>query len=168
MNEDTVANLSKLKEAPMKNLDDVLSPSTSGKHDLITVDRHVDIAPITGIPEEHILTRLATISKPSKHAMQSGTSNTHHWKLEFETRERWENPLMGWSSTGDPLSNVELQFATKDEAIAYCEKHGYEYAVSPRTRKSTKNKKKNQATVFQWKATLAVAPKPFPPQKKKI
>lgn len=21
------------------------------------------------------------------------------WKLEFDNRERWENPLMGWTST---------------------------------------------------------------------
>lgn len=31
--------------------------------------------------------------------MQSGTNNIGHWEMEFETRERWENPLMGWSST---------------------------------------------------------------------
>lgn len=31
--------------------------------------------------------------------MQSGTDNTHNWVMEFDNRERWENPLMGWSST---------------------------------------------------------------------
>lgn len=30
--------------------------------------------------------------------MQSGTNNIQRWEMEFETRERWENPLMGWSS----------------------------------------------------------------------
>lgn len=33
--------------------------------------------------------------------MQSGTNNIGHWEMEFETRERWENPLMGWSSRSD-------------------------------------------------------------------
>lgn len=59
----------------------------------------VEIGPITGVPEEHIKTRLVRIFKPAKSAMQSGTNNTHKWKLDFDTRERWENPLMGWSST---------------------------------------------------------------------
>lgn len=31
--------------------------------------------------------------------MQSGTNNIDHWELDFDTKERWENPLMGWSST---------------------------------------------------------------------
>ena len=58
-----------------------------------------DIAPVTGVPEEHIKTRRVRIFKPAKNAMQSGTNNTHRWKMEFETRERWENPLMGWQSS---------------------------------------------------------------------
>jgi NADH dehydrogenase (ubiquinone) Fe-S protein 4 len=59
----------------------------------------VDISTITGVPEEHIKTRFVRIYRPSKNAMQSGTDNTQRWEIEFETRERWENPLMGWSST---------------------------------------------------------------------
>lgn len=35
---------------------------------------------------------------PAKNAMQSGTDNIGFWQIEFETRERWENPLIGWSS----------------------------------------------------------------------
>ena len=66
---------------------------------LLILSLQVDIAPISGIPDEHIYTRTVRIWKPVKHAMQSGTNNTHNWKLEFDTRERWENPLMGWSST---------------------------------------------------------------------
>lgn len=31
--------------------------------------------------------------------MQSGTSNIGHWQTEFDTKDRWENPLMGWTST---------------------------------------------------------------------
>lgn len=36
---------------------------------------------------------------PAKNAMQSGTDNIGQWEMEFDTRERWENPLMGWAST---------------------------------------------------------------------
>ena len=54
---------------------------------------------VSGVPEEHIKTRTVTIYKPSKNAMQSGTDNTHHWQISFDTRERWENSLMGWCSS---------------------------------------------------------------------
>ena len=30
--------------------------------------------------------------------MQSGDFNTRLWSLEFDTQQRWENPLMGWAS----------------------------------------------------------------------
>uniref|UniRef100_A0A9N6ZEZ7 NADH dehydrogenase [ubiquinone] iron-sulfur protein 4, mitochondrial n=1 Tax=Alona affinis TaxID=381656 RepID=A0A9N6ZEZ7_9CRUS len=145
--DDSVQHLSKLKEAPMKKLDDILSPAE--KHDnLITVDAKVDIATITGIPEEHIKTRLVTITKPVKHAMQSGTNNTRKWKMEFETRERWENPLMGWASSGDPMSNVQLSFTTKEDAIAFCEKHGWQYSVSEPTEKPVRAK--SYGANFSW------------------
>ena len=31
--------------------------------------------------------------------------------------------------SGDPMSNLVLQFSSKDDAIAYCEKMGYSYDV---------------------------------------
>lgn len=58
-----------------------------------------EVSILTGVPEEHIVTRRARIFKPSKNAMQSATNDTKVWKVEFENRERWENPLMGWGST---------------------------------------------------------------------
>ena len=51
------------------------------------------------------------------------------WKIEFDTRERWENNLMGWSSSGDPLSNMQLDFATKEEAVAFAEKNSWDYVL---------------------------------------
>lgn len=53
---------------------------------------------VSGVPEEHIKTRRVRIYQPAKSAMQSGTNNTHFWQMDFDTRERWENPLMGWTS----------------------------------------------------------------------
>lgn len=52
------------------------------------------------------LFRMVRIFVPTKSAMQSGTANTDKWEMEFENRERWTNNLMGWTSTGDPLSNM--------------------------------------------------------------
>lgn len=44
----------------------------------------------------------------------------------------WENPLIGWTSTGDPLSSIGeagLSFDIVDATKTYAEKHGWEYAV---------------------------------------
>ena len=72
----------------------------------------------------------ARIYKPAKTAMQSGTAKTKDWVLDFEPEEpRTVEPLMGWTSSGDMRQQVRLQFETKEEAIAYCERRGIAYQV---------------------------------------
>lgn len=58
-----------------------------------------DVGVCSGVPDEEIKSRTVRIYCPAKNAMQSGTNNISYWQLEFDTRERWENPLMGWTST---------------------------------------------------------------------
>uniref|UniRef100_A0A8C6P482 NADH dehydrogenase [ubiquinone] iron-sulfur protein 4, mitochondrial n=1 Tax=Nothobranchius furzeri TaxID=105023 RepID=A0A8C6P482_NOTFU len=107
---------------------------------LITVDEKLDITPLTGVPEEHIKTRKVHIFVPAKTAMQSGINNTKKWKMDFDTRERWENPLMGWASSADPLSNMVLSFSSKEDAIAFAEKNGWSYEVTEK--RSSKQRRK--------------------------
>jgi hypothetical protein len=72
----------------------------------------------------------ARIYKPAKTAMQSGAAKTKEWVLDFEPQEpRVVEPLMGWTSSGDMKQQVRLQFDTKEEALAYCERHGIAYQV---------------------------------------
>jgi hypothetical protein len=72
----------------------------------------------------------ARIYKPSKTAMQSGSANTKSWVLDFEPEApRRVEPLMGWTSSGDMRQQVRLHFGTREEAIAYCERHGIVYQV---------------------------------------
>ena len=85
---------------------------------LITVEGKEDVGYVSGVPEEHIKERYVRIFRPAKNAMQSGTAGVRRWKIEFDTRERWENNLMGWASSGDPLSNMQVDFASKEDAIA--------------------------------------------------
>lgn len=68
----------------------------SGK---ITVPVAVNVSPLSGVPEEQLKERRVRIHVPPKNAMQSGTDNINTWQIEFDNRERWENPLMGWAST---------------------------------------------------------------------
>jgi len=70
------------------------------------------------------------IYQPSKSAMQSGRGKTHDWVLEYEIETpRRAEPLMGWIASGDTLNQVRLKFATKDEAIAFAERNGWDYMV---------------------------------------
>mmetsp|Transcript_44100 Transcript_44100/g.71802 ORF Transcript_44100/g.71802 Transcript_44100/m.71802 type:complete len:149 (-) Transcript_44100:143-589(-) len=85
---------------------------------------------LTGVPEEH-LKRVVHIYQPTKTAMQQGRGfKTTRWKIDFPQGAKWVNPLMGWVSTNDPLSQTSLYFDTKDAAIAYAEKYGFVYELS--------------------------------------
>lgn len=50
------------------------------------------------------------------------------WDI-LQKGHRWENALMGWQSSGDYLQGTALFFNTKDDAIHFAEKQGYEYFV---------------------------------------
>jgi len=72
----------------------------------------------------------ARIYKPAKTAMQSGTAATKSWVLDFEQAgPKMVEPLMGWTSSSDTRQQVRLRFASKEEAIAYCEHHGIAYQL---------------------------------------
>lgn len=55
------------------------------------------------------------------------------WHVKFDKisgNDRWTNPLMGWTSTSDPLSTLGMTFPTREAAVEYAERNGYEYKVS--------------------------------------
>ena len=73
---------------------------------------------------------VARIFRPAKTAMQSGNAKSQLWRLEYEPEvARTSEPLMGWTSSSDMLSQVKLTFATRDEAVAYAEANGIPYVV---------------------------------------
>ena len=83
--------------------------------------------------------RKAKIYKPTKTAMQSGTRNTKNWLLEFDTLNTGINPLMGWESSKDTMSEVKLEFSTKEKAINYAIKNDIDYyVIEPQKRKIIK------------------------------
>lgn len=49
--------------------------------------------------------------------------------LSLTRQERWSNPLMGWTSTADPMSNMSLSFSTPEQAVRFCKKRGWKYEV---------------------------------------
>jgi hypothetical protein len=81
----------------------------------------------------------AKIYKPTKTAMQSGRRNSKNWLLEFDTSNKGVSPLMGWVSSSDTMSEVKLEFKTKDQAITYAKKNNINYLlVEPQKRKIIK------------------------------
>ncbi|CAG9857775.1 unnamed protein product [Phyllotreta striolata] len=83
--------------------------------------------------------RTARIFQQSKNCMQSGTFDTIGWRLQFDRQEEWENPCMGWSSNADGVSGLQMKFATKEQAIAFCQKHNWKWYVDGKqTRKRHK------------------------------
>jgi len=72
----------------------------------------------------------ARIYQPAKNAMQSGRARSKAWILQYEPEAPREiDPLMGWTSSTDMRSQIELEFDTSEEAVAYAEAHGIPYSV---------------------------------------
>ena len=81
----------------------------------------------------------AKIYKPTKTAMQSGKRNSKNWVLEFDSLNTGINPLTGWISSKDTMSEVKLEFSTKDKAINYAKKNNIDYyIIEPQKRKIIK------------------------------
>ena len=71
----------------------------------------------------------AKIYKPTKTAMQSAKRNTKNWLLEFDTLDTGINPLMGWETSQDTMSEVKLEFPSIKQAINYAKKNNIDYYV---------------------------------------
>ena len=83
--------------------------------------------------------RKAKIYIPVKTAMQSGLAKSNKWIIEFYTNDSTINPLMGWESTDDTLSELNLEFSTKELAVDYAKKNKIDFEIiEPQKRKKIK------------------------------
>lgn len=77
---------------------------------------------------------IARISELDRRTTQSGRANAGLWVLEFErTEPQRPDPLTGWNGSGDTRTQVRITFRTKEEAIAYAERHNIDYHLVPAT-----------------------------------
>ena len=73
---------------------------------------------------------VARISELDRRTTQSGRANAGLWLLEFERNEAQRpDPLTGWNGSGDTNTQVRLTFRTREEAIAYAQRHNIPYHV---------------------------------------
>ena len=71
--------------------------------------------------------------------MQSGLGKADKWTLRFETNNTGTNPLMGWETSTDMLSELNLEFSSKEFAIEYAKKNKIDFeVVDPQKRKMVK------------------------------
>ena len=81
----------------------------------------------------------AKIYKPVKTAMQSGLGKNNKWVLEYITKKPGINPLMGWESSTDTMSELKLEFSSKELAINYAKKKKIDFElIEPKKRKVVK------------------------------
>jgi len=81
----------------------------------------------------------AKIYRPSKTAMQSGLAKSDKWIIEYFTNDTDVNPLMGWESSNDTMSEVRLEFPSKEVAVDFAKKNKIDFEIiEPKKRKILK------------------------------
>ncbi len=71
--------------------------------------------------------------------MQSGLGKNNKWIIEFDTLDTEINPLMGWETSRDTLSEIKLEFSSKELAIDYANKNKIKFElIEPKERKLKK------------------------------
>ncbi|KAH7322951.1 ETC complex I subunit conserved region-domain-containing protein [Stachybotrys elegans] len=135
--------------APVENQPDYDIPADKATSTFTPVPKRIqdgseDIdlpaATISGAPME-LQARTVRIYKEAKPATQSGDFRGEKWRMDWDILSkghRWENPLMGWQSSADFMQGTHINFKSKEDAIKFAEKQGYEYFVQePNSRKFT-------------------------------
>ena len=71
--------------------------------------------------------------------MQSALGKADKWIIKFETENTGVNPLMGWETSSDTLSELNLEFSTKELATEYAKRNKIDFEiVEPQKRKVVK------------------------------
>eukprot|EP00494_Astrolonche_serrata_P034441 UN34710 len=105
------------------------------KYDMKAERKDASVVELDGFPADQT-DRMVRIFKPARNASQnwSTANDFHHWRIEMVNEQpKWNNPLMGWTSTNDPCTYQGMQilrFPSKEEAITWAQSKGFKYSVS--------------------------------------
>ncbi|KAG2207917.1 hypothetical protein INT47_010901 [Mucor saturninus] len=107
--------------------------SSSQTKDVIHLENEptLSVENLSGAPEA-LLDRGVRIFKPTRTPTQQGKNGTRFWRIDFDILEdgnRFENPLMGWASSSDYQQALTMKFLSKEDAIKFSEKQGWNYYV---------------------------------------
>ena len=71
--------------------------------------------------------------------MQSGLGKSEKWVIKFETEDTGINPLMGWETNSNTLSELNLEFSSMELAVEYAKKKKIDFEIiEPQKRKIVK------------------------------
>ena len=75
---------------------------------------------------------VARIVEEQRKTTQSGRARQGRWTLEFERQQpQRPDPLTGWNGSGDTPTQVRLSFSSKEEALGYARRMGFEVHLVP-------------------------------------
>ncbi|KAG6812567.1 hypothetical protein H0H92_002219 [Tricholoma furcatifolium] len=106
---------------------------------------------ISGAPGE-LRHRAVRIYQPTQNTMQSGGAKSERWRIDFDILQgagRWENPLMGYASSADYMQGTRMSFRSKEDAIHFAEKQGWDYFVQPPTARRIPPKNYSENFVYR-------------------
>ena len=95
-------SLKKLEAEEASNMQSATEATPIGNMKIISNEdtsfspHRVDL--LSGMPQE-MKKRSVRIYKPAKSATQSGVEKTTKWRMDFDITNKWQNPLMGWTSS---------------------------------------------------------------------
>ena len=88
---------------------------------------------------DHFIMNKVEIYIPAKNSMQSGLGKSEKWVMKFETENIGINPLMGWETSTNTITELNLEFTTKELAMEYAKKNKIDFEiVEPQKRKTVK------------------------------
>ena len=83
----------------------------------------------------------AKIFKPAKTAMQSGRAKYNKWVLKFlDQKNQLKDTMMGWNGGSSTVSQIELKFSSKEEAVSYAKKNSIDYEILETSERKVINK----------------------------
>jgi hypothetical protein len=81
------------------------------------------------------------IFRPAKSAMQSGKKGKKWLMIPVEEANvRSINPLLGWVSVGNSLSQLRLEFQSKEAAVEFAKSRNFEFEIEEPKIASVKQK----------------------------
>ncbi|KAF9452979.1 hypothetical protein P691DRAFT_720832 [Macrolepiota fuliginosa MF-IS2] len=129
--------------APKKESSEIVAPEPV--REVLVADA------ISGAPSQ-LRHRPVRIYQPTRNTMQSGPGKSERWRLDFDILpggSRWENPLMGYASSADYMQGTRLSFRSKEDAIHFAEKQGWDYFVQPEATKRIPPKNYSENFVYK-------------------
>ena len=96
--------------------------------------------PLTRNPPSWLAGAHALIRRRKRAIETAGRAHANDWILSFERRSPPEiDALMGWTGGDDTrATEVQLTFASRDQAVAYAERQGLDYRIEPEPGSATK------------------------------